>query len=232
MSREKKMMNLLELLDIPITSVTELQKAFYHSSYINEHRKNIRIESNERLEFLGDGVLNLIIATYLYERYPHLPEGELTKKRAMLVREEALIFYADVIELPFFLYLGKGEEKSGGRSRPAVIADAFEAFIGSIYLLHGFDKAKQTLLKIINKVDNNKLLAETNDYKSAFQEFVQMEPNRVIQYIVEQEEGPPHNRLYTIAVYVDEIKYGVGIGKSKKEAEQKAAYAAMKKMAR
>jgi len=221
---------LIKQFDLSLESMPTIQQAFYHSSYINESR-TLQV-SNERLEFLGDGILNLIIAELLYRKYDYLPEGELTKRRAQLVREEALIVYAAEINLSQYLFLGKGEEKSGGRQRHAIIADAFEAFIGAIFLTHGFDKARDVLLSIVQKVyEEDKLdISEVTDYKSAFQEYIQINPGKKIGYKVISEAGPPHNRIYEVSVFVDEIIYGTGIGKTKKDAEQKAALAAMDKL--
>jgi len=207
-----------------------LQQAFYHSSYTNELKSNQL--SNERLEFLGDSVLNLIIAEYLYHKFPTVPEGELTKKRAQLVNEEALFVYANEIQLGDYLYLGKGEEKTGGRSRTPIVSDAFEAFIGAVFLTHGFDKAQEVLLQIFRPAYEKGTFDGLNmkDYKSTFQELVQLDPKKQIFYEVISEEGPPHNRVYVVHVLVDDIVYGVGEGRSKKEAEQQAAFEAINKL--
>lgn len=226
-----KVRNITELMrkyELKQEHASKIEAAFYHSSFVNELKDNQ--QSNERLEFLGDGVLNLIIAEYLYGAFPDLPEGELTKKRAQLVREEALYVYAGEVNLPEYIKLGKGEEKTGGRKRAAIIADAFEAFIGSIFITHGFDKAKEILLSIILPVFENDKLENVTDYKSMFQEYVQVDPTKKIVYRVLEEEGPPHDRTYKVSVLVDEIGYGVGKGRTKKEAEQKAAFEALNKM--
>ncbi|GBU10742.1 RNase III [Erysipelotrichaceae bacterium] len=226
----KKIEILMKRFKLNITQQSKICAAFYHSSYINEAKKSG--ESNERLEFLGDSVLNLIIAEYLYTENPGLPEGELTKKRAQLVREEALVTYAFEIGLAEYLYLGKGEEKTGGRKRAAIIADAFEAFLGAVFVTHGFEKAKAVLIEIVIPVFEGEKLENVTDHKSIFQEHVQVDPTKKIQYEVIQEDGPPHERLYTVIVKVDDIEYGQGIGKTKKDAEQKAAYKALQKMVR
>ena len=230
MQHVKNITTLMNQFNLDRLSRDTLQQAFYHSSYINELKGDQF--SNERLEFLGDGVLNLIIAEFLYKTFTQVPEGELTKKRAQLVCEEALVVYANAIDLPAYLYLGKGEEKTGGRERAAIVADAFEAFIGAIFLTHGFDKAKEVLLAIFTPVYENGDIEALNvkDYKSAFQELVQVDPDKQIFYEVISEVGPPHNRTYTVNVLVDDIVYGIGEGKSKKEAEQKAAFEAISKL--
>jgi len=221
---------LMKQFGLQPSSRDTLQQAFYHSSYTNELKSNQL--SNERLEFLGDGVLNLIIAEYLYKKFPCVPEGELTKKRAQLVNEDALFVYAGEVQLGDYLYLGKGEEKTGGRSRSAIVGDAFEAFIGAIFLSHGFDKAREVLLRIFEPPYEKGTIDALNmkDYKSTFQELVQVDPKKQIFYEVINEEGPPHNRIYVVNVLVDGIVYGVGKGKSKKEAEQKAAFEAIDKL--
>ena len=227
---KKSLTKIIETFALKPENVGILQQAFYHSSYINEI-KGGQLGSNERLEFLGDGVLNLIIAEHLFKTFPNLPEGELTKKRAQLVREEALVIYAETIELSNYILLGKGEEKTGGRNRPAIIADCFEAFIGAIFLTEGFEKAKTVLLSIVGPVFENELLHNVTDYKSMFQELIQLDPTKKIFYEVILEEGLPHDRTYHVKVFVDDISYGVGVGRTKKEAEQNAAKLAINKMA-
>ncbi|MGL5042565.1 MAG: ribonuclease III [Culicoidibacterales bacterium] len=229
MDKVRHISELIKRFNLNSMEKAMIEAAFFHSSYVNEVKGTH--QSNERLEFLGDGVLNLIIAEYLYEKYPDKPEGELTKKRAQLVREEALIVYAASIDLAQFIFLGKGEEKTGGRKRAAIIADAFEAFIGAIFITHGFEKAKSVLISIIIPIFKEDRLENVTDYKSQFQEYVQVDPTKKIMYEVLREDGPPHNRTYEVGVYVDSISYGQGIGRTKKEAEQLAAFEALKKMA-
>lgn len=221
---------LMEKFQLKTQSLDAIQQAFFHSSYVNELKKTQM--SNERLEFLGDGVLNLIIAQYLYEQFPDFPEGELTKKRAQYVREEALVVYGQEINISEYIFLGKGEEKTGGRLRAAILADAFEAFIGSIFISHGFNKAREVLLKIIEPVfkEQKLKLQEVTDYKSMFQELIQVDPHKRIVYQIVSEEGPAHSKTYQMSVLVDDIVYGSGIGKTKKDAEQKAALEALNKM--
>ena len=231
MASIKNIIKLMQQFELDAQCRDILQQATFHSSYINE-LKSANDESNERLEFLGDGVLNLIIAEFLYKKFPELPEGALTKKRAQLVCEEALVIYATEIDLPAYLYLGKGEEKNGGRRRAAIVADAFEAFIGAIFITHGFEKARSVLLEIFTPIyeENRINIENVKDFKSEFQELIQVDPDKQIYYDVISEDGPPHNRQYTVNVLVDEIVYGVGVGRSKKEAEQKAAFEAVSKL--
>ncbi|MGS0972509.1 MAG: ribonuclease III [Candidatus Izemoplasmataceae bacterium] len=203
-----------------------LETALTHSSYANEHQT----ESNERLEFIGDAVLDLLMGDYLYKRNPKFHEGDLTKTRAKNVCESALVEYAKACNLKEYLLLGKGEEKNGGRDRVAIQADAFEAFIGAIYL----DKGLEETLKVFNLVVVPLVEEERDedfvDYKSYLQELVQSD-KRQLEYRLISEEGPSHNKTFTMRVYMDDILMGEGIGKSKKEAEQHAAERALKKLA-
>lgn len=199
-----------------------LEEAFTHSSYANEHHSS----HNERLEFLGDAVLELCMSDYLFNNYS-LKEGEMTKKRAQSVCEEALVMYAEKINLPKHIRLGHGEEISGGRLRPAIVADAFEAFLGAIYLDLGFEKAKE----FFNfAVVPNIYEAETIiDYKSTLQEHVQAD-KRTLSYYIEKEDGPAHNRTFVACCDMEGIILGRGVGKTKKEAEQNAAKEALNKL--
>ena len=201
-----------------------LSLALTHSSYANEHD----IESNERLEFLGDAVLELSISEVLYNTIS-LDEGVLTKMRAKVVCESALDLYAEKIELNSFILLGKGEVLTGGRTRPAIIADAFEALLGAIYLDGGLDNVKKIINNYIFPNMNNVLMSK--DYKSILQEKLQAE-KRTIRYEIVREEGPANNKTFEAIVYMDEILMGRGIGKTKKEAQQQAAKSALEKEAK
>jgi ribonuclease III len=204
---------------------TLLEKALTHSSYANEHQ----LDSNERLEFIGDAVLDLMIADYLMGALPHATEGEMTQTRAKFVNEKALAIYAKKANLDEFLRLGIGEEKSNGRQRPAILADAFEAFLGAIYLDQGLKAVQKVTDEIV--IPEIKLPSEEyyRDYKSQLQEWVQSD-KRELSYVLVKEEGPSHLKTFTIRVYMDEICMGEGIGSSKKEAEQSAAKEALEKM--
>lgn len=201
-----------------------LTEALTHSSYANEH--NLR--SNERMEFLGDAVLELAMSKHLYSIID-LDEGVLTKTRAKAVCEEALDLYADKINLPNYIFLGKGEENSGGRRRPAIIADAFEAVLGAVFLDGGFEESFKIVEKFILPYYNE--INKIKDYKSILQEKLQSE-KRNIRYEIIRDEGPANNKTFEAAVYMDDILMGKGIGKTKKEAQQKAAKNALDKEAK
>lgn len=201
-----------------------LKLALTHSSYANEHN----IECNERLEYLGDAVLDLAMSCFLYDSI-HLNEGVLSKTRAKAVCEEALNVYANKINLPAYLLLGNGEENSGGRNRPAIIADAFEAMLGAILLDSNFESVYKVVEKIVLPYFD--LVIQFKDYKSTFQEKVQAD-KRSVHYEIVRDSGPANDKTYEAVVYMDDILMGRGIGKSKKEAEQNAAKEALKKEAK
>jgi len=220
------MEKLEEFFDLNFENKLLLQTALTHSSYANENN----CESNERLEFIGDAVLDLLMGKYLFLTYKDYNEGDLTKKRAKNVCESALVEYAKECNLKEFLLLGKGEEKSGGRERVALQADAFEALLGAVFM----DKGLNETYKIFNKVVVPVILEEREenfvDYKSYLQELVQSD-KRSLEYRIVSESGPSHDRTFSTRVYMDEILMGEGVGKSKKEAEQNAAEMALKKLA-
>lgn len=204
-----------------------LKTALTHSSYANEHN----IESNERLEFVGDAVLDLIMARYLYEKDNHYNEGDLTKRRARYVCEAALVEFAKACDLGQYVLLGHGEEKSGGRDRHALLADAFEAFVGAVFLDKGLEEVYKVADKVVFPFIEEEEEKSFIDFKSHLQELVQSD-KRQLDYRVVSEEGPSHNKLFTIRVYMDEILMGEGSGRTKKEAEQHAAEVALKKLAK
>ncbi|QVK18870.1 ribonuclease III [Mycoplasmatota bacterium] len=206
-----------------------LETALTHSSYVNEHKTD-DFEDNERLEFLGDAVLELAMSEFLFKNYAHFAEGEMTKMRAQHVCETALETYALNINLGDYLRLGKGEEISGGRNRPALLADAFEAVLGAIYLELGYDSVYQFLSQVIFPLVIDGYFSNV-DYKSKLQELVQTDNNRSIRYEIVSEIGPAHNKTFISEVYMDDINMGTGEGRSKKEAEQNAAKVALDKMA-
>ncbi len=203
-----------------------LKTALTHSSYANEHK----CESNERLEFIGDAVLDLIMGKYLFQENKNYNEGDLTKKRAKNVCESALVEYAKACNLKEYLFLGKGEEKSNGRDRVALQADAFEALIGAVYIDKGLEETYKIFDKVVITIMNDDSEDNFVDYKSYLQELVQSD-KRSLEYRVVSESGPSHNKVFTTRVYMDEILMGEGMGKSKKEAEQNSAEMALKKLA-
>ena len=198
-----------------------LQKAMMHSSYTNEkHMK--KQDCNERLEFLGDAVLELTTSEALFFDNPSMPEGELTKTRASIVCEPALAFVAKELMLGSYLLLGKGEEATGGRQRDSITSDAVEALIGAIYLDGGFASAKEFIQKfILSDLENKKLFY---DSKTILQEMVQAKFTENVRYVLEKEEGPDHNKSFTTSAYIGEECYGTGSGRTKKASEQEAAY--------
>ena len=203
-----------------------LKVALTHSSYANENN----CESNERLEFIGDAVLDLLMGKYLYIHHKDYDEGDLTKKRAKNVCESALVEYAKECNLKKYLLLGKGEEKSGGRNRVALQADAFEALIGAVYIDKGLIETYKVFDKVVIPVSLEEREEDFVDYKSYLQELVQSD-KRTLEYKIIAEEGPSHDKKFTTRVYMDEILMGEGIGKSKKIAEQNSAEMALKKLA-
>ena len=204
-----------------------LEKALTNSSYSNEHRLG-KLNNNERLEFLGDAVLEVVSSEFLYKKYPERPEGELTKQRASMVCEQTLALCARDLELGSYLLLGRGEDMTGGRERASVTSDAMEAMIGAIYLDGGFANAKEYIDRfILNDIENKQLFF---DSKTILQEIVQGEMECEPVYELTGEEGPNHNKKFTVQVLIREQVYGTGSGRTKKAAEQEAAYAALLKL--
>ena len=201
--------------------------ALTHSSYANEGKKED--PCNERQEFLGDAVLSIIVSDYLFRHYSHLPEGELTKLRAALVCEKALCRYALSLGLGDFLLLGKGEEATGGRQRPSILADAFEAILAAIYLDGGYEKAEQFVLQfVVPQLAHEG--EEIRDYKTQLQEVIQQNREERIRYVLISESGPDHDKKFCVEVHMNSNVIGRGQGHSKKEAEQMAAKEALELM--
>jgi ribonuclease-3 len=201
-----------------------LLQAMSHSSYANEHHLG-RLACNERLEFLGDAVLELVTSEFLYEKYPEMPEGDATKTRASIVCEQSLAFCAAAIPLGRYILLGKGEEIGGGRERPSITSDACEALIGAIYLDGGFTSAKEFILKfILNDLEHKKLFF---DSKTILQERIQAGHGEALSYQLVREEGPDHQKLFVVQAMLGERVIGQGSGRTKKAAEQAAAYDAL-----
>ena len=198
-----------------------LRQALTHSSFANE--KHLKKHSdNERLEFLGDAVLEIISSEFLYKEYPDKPEGELTKLRASIVCEPTLALCTKDIALGEYLLLGKGEDQTGGRGRKSILSDALEAVIGAIYLDGGFANAKEFIHKfVLNDMENKKLFY---DSKTILQEIVQAKYSESMTYHLLGEEGPDHNKSFKVSVFIGKKEYGIGCGRTKKAAEQDAAY--------
>ncbi len=205
-----------------------LYEALSHSSFANENKKSRR--SNERLEFLGDSVLSIVVSEHLFEHYQHMPEGELTRIRASLVCEKSLHEFAQKIHLGDYIMLGKGEENTGGRERPSILADAFEAVIASIFLDGGLESAREFIMKFIPENTATKGTVTFNDYKTILQEIVQKNPEEKVDYCLVSETGPDHDKAFTVQVQLNTNVIGEGTGKSKKQAEQMAAKEALELM--
>ncbi|WP_416826876.1 ribonuclease III [Ectobacillus polymachus] len=216
-------------IGIEFTNEKLLIQAFTHSSYVNEHRKKPH-EDNERLEFLGDAVLELTVSQYLFQKYPTMSEGELTKLRASIVCEPSLVQFANELSFGEFVLLGKGEEMTGGRERPALLADVFEAFIGALYLDQGLAVVWNFLTEIVYPKINEGAFSHVMDFKSQLQELIQREGNGSIEYEILHEKGPAHSREFVSHVTLNGEILGMGTGRSKKEAEQHAASEALKKL--
>ncbi|GGG21528.1 ribonuclease 3 [Lysinibacillus alkalisoli] len=214
-------------LEVVFKNKALLYQAFTHSSYVNEHRRKL-FTDNERLEFLGDAVLELSVSKYLYETYPQMSEGELTKLRASIVCEPSLVIFANELNFGRFVLLGKGEELTGGRERPALLADVFEAFIGALYLDQDLDTVVQFLARVVFPKVEIGAFSQVMDFKSQLQEMVQQSNNGLLSYEIIDERGPAHNRTFVSSVMLNGEELGIGRGKSKKEAEQQAAQCAMR----
>jgi ribonuclease-3 len=213
---------------IRVTKPELIQQAFMHSSYANEHR---RCHDNERLEFMGDAVLQLWSSSAIYALEPPLSEGEMTRLRASLVCEKALAGYARKMELNRYLLLGSGEEKTGGRNKDAIIADMFEAFLGALYLDQGMEAVSIVLHEAMDSyLRHPQALDEFKDYKTRLQEYVQADRRNSVRYVLVSESGPANSPTFTMNAVVDDLVMGTGSGSSKKEAEQNAARNAFEKM--
>lgn len=201
-----------------------IRTALTHSSYANEHR----CQSNERLEFLGDSILGMVVAAYLYRLYPDMPEGKMTRLRAELVCEQSLHRVAGKLGFGENLRLGKGEELSGGRERASILADCVEAVIAALYLDGGFETARAFIMEHILSNLEQPDFAYGSDYKTELQELVQQKPNQNLSYVMVAESGPDHKKTFTAEVRLNGAVLGTGEGRTKKEAEQNAACVALR----
>ena len=209
-------------------NISLLQNALTHSSYANERWHNSLL-SNERLEFLGDAILGMTVAKYLYQTFPDRPEGELTRMRADMVCEQTLAKVAARIDLGKHLLLGNGEEQGGGRTRNSILADAVESVIAASFLDGGMEAAQKFIDQfILVEVPVKKL--HNADYKTALQELVQQKKNQVLSYVLVGESGPDHDKQFDVEVKLNGQVVGIGSGSSKKRAEQAAAHAALEKL--
>jgi len=225
-----KILDFLNKEGIPYQDLSLYKEAFTHASYANEshyHKKDY-----ERLEFMGDAVLQLYVSEFLFKMFSDAPEGTLTTLRSKLVREESLARFSRELGLSELLYLGRGEEKNGGRDRDSVLANIFESFIGAVYLDCGKDEVmkilKETIFLHINDLDYD----DITDYKTTLQELIQADQRRTVTYELLETFGPANAPEFTVAVMMDEMRLGVGKGTSKKRAEQQAAKDALNKMAK
>ena len=223
----RKTEELEEIIGYHFKNKHYLTQALTHSSYANE-KKLGKLGSNERLEFLGDAVLELISSDYLYARFTQIPEGELTKKRASLVCEPSLAYCAREFGLPQFLLLGKGEDMTGGRNRDSIVSDATEALLGAIYLDGGFANAKEFILRfIMNDMEHKQLFY---DSKTILQEMVQSQGEEALVYELLGEKGPDHNKTFEVRALIGIEEIGRGTGRTKKAAEAMAAYKGILKL--
>lgn len=205
-----------------------LFNALTHSSYANESKH--RFKSNERLEFLGDSVLSIVVSEHIFEEYTDLPEGELSKTRATLVCEKSLANFAKEIDLGDYILLGRGEQQNGGRERPSIVSDAFEAVIAAIYLDGGFEAAKRHIMRFLPVNVREAVAKAYDDYKTVLQEIIQMNPEEVVEYKLVGESGPAHSKQFTVQVMLNSNVIGTGTASSKKHAEQLAAKEALELM--
>lgn len=226
MTKTEKLHEFERKIGYEFQNIKLLQQALTHSSYANEKRMS-KLSNNERLEFLGDAVLELTSSDFLYKNNKKMFEGEMTKLRASLVCEPTLAYCAREIGLGEYLLLGKGEITTGGRERDSILSDAMEAVIGAIYIDGGFTNAKEYIHKyILSDVDRKKLFF---DSKTILQEIVQAEYKESLRYELRGEEGPDHDKIFTVAAVIEEEELSLGRGRTKKAAEQEAAYKAILK---
>ncbi|NPV92151.1 MAG: ribonuclease III [Firmicutes bacterium] len=226
--RKGQLEELAERLGATEVSIDLLNTALTHTSYANENPAE-GLESNQRLEFLGDAVLGMVVGDYLYRAYPDYPEGELTRQRALVVCAASLVEAARRLELGRYLQLGRGEEQGGGRERASLLADAFEAVVGAIYLSLGWEEVYERVIGYLQfALDSDS--GRRVDYKTRLQEMIQRQTGQGVSYRVLQEHGPDHCKQFLVGVYFSGRELGRGEGGSKKEAEQKAARLAIEKI--
>lgn len=229
-AREDSLHGLVSRLSIPSIDISVLDCAFTHTSYANEH-KSKHIHHNQRLEFLGDAVLDLVIGEYLFKQYPDMSEGSLTKIKAATVCEDSLASVSRTLHLGNYLLLGHGEKASGGNDRNSILADTFESLIGALYITTDFETVRQFVLSHLLTYIKQALEGKRGkDYKTLLQEFVQRDGDKHIVYNLISESGPDHAKTFCMSVSIDGIDYESGSGKSKKIAEQHAAQLTLEKL--
>jgi len=226
LSVPEKPQELAERLGLKFNDWLLLSRALTHRSYLNEHAE--AIEDNERLEFLGDAVLDFMVGAWLYNRYPEMPEGDLTRMRSALVHTQQLAEFAAKINLGNALRLGRGEIQGGGRHRPALLCDTFEALVGAIYLDQGINAVQDFISSLLEEAAEDILLNHKNeDPKSSFQEWAQAQGYPTPQYITRNATGPDHSKVFEVDVLVDGVVFGSGSGTSKQAATKSAAHNAL-----
>ena len=230
-TRKQQLQSFCQALGVQMHDLELLDMALTHTSYAHEAKQHPKPQHNERIEFLGDSVLSIIVSTYMYNNFPELAEGQLTKLRAYLVCEVSLHEYAKKIHLGDYLQLGKGEDFSGGRERPSILADAFESVLGAIYLDQGLEVARSYLLDLMKpEMDYICRHGIFNDYKTRLQEYLQRDGEVDITYKLLGSSGPEHKKVFTSEVIFEGRVIGEGQGRSKKDAEQHAAKQALKQL--
>lgn len=220
----------LQVMEIPYHDIEIFKQAFTHTSYANENK--LKNHDYERLEFLGDAVLQYHVSRYLFDLYPTMPEGRLTKLRSKLVREESLARFARELDLGAYIYLGAGEINNGGRDRDSVLADIFEAFMGAICHDCGMKYVDMMLKKTIYRHINDVNYDDITDFKTKLQELIQADQRKTVTYELLSATGPSNNPVFEMTVKMDDMILGTGIGSSKKRAEQQAAKDALNKLAK
>lgn len=225
-----ELVKFLQVMEIPYHDIEIFKQAFTHTSYANENK--LKNHDYERLEFLGDAVLQYHVSRYLFDLYPTMPEGRLTKLRSKLVREESLARFARELDLGAYIYLGAGEINNGGRDRDSVLADIFEAFMGAICHDCGMKYVDMMLKKTIYRHINDVNYDDITDFKTKLQELIQADQRKTVTYELLSATGPSNNPVFEMAVKMDDMILGTGIGSSKKRAEQQAAKDALNKLAK
>ena len=224
---EPRLEQLMQVIGYSFKDRQLLEEALTHSSYANEHQRD-GVRCNERLEFLGDSVLSIVVSDRIFSGMKELPEGELTRMRASLVCESSLAGFANSISLGEYMRFGRGERSSGGAARPSILADCFEALIAAIYLDGGYSEARRFVLGFVEGAIAGARPEE--DSKTLLQEIIQKNPGEKLRYVVVKEEGPDHCKVFTVEVHLNSNVIGVGTGSSKKHAEQSAAREALRLM--